>query len=91
MSPFPGWPTGSGYLLFDKQLPEKGLVMSFRAKRGISLFLRVNLGEIPRFARNEKMERAFRKLDRLRLAFAGCLGYPIRDNGNANFFAAAHR
>jgi hypothetical protein len=37
------------------------------------------------------MERAFRKLDRLRLAFAGCLGYPIRDNGNANFFAAAHR
>ena len=36
------------------------LILPFRAKRGIPLFLNLNRREIPRFARNDKINRFFR-------------------------------
>src|SRR5271169_1174415 len=44
------------------EFAEKPEALSFRAKRGISLWFRPNNREIPRFARNDNVRLFFRRL-----------------------------
>jgi hypothetical protein len=52
----------SGLVAQASKDAEKLEILSFRAKRGISLFLGLNRREIPRFARNDKINSLFRSL-----------------------------
>ena len=49
-----------------EQAGEKHTILSFRAERGISLFLSFSQREIPRSARNDKIKYFFRELGILR-------------------------
>src|SRR5580658_6220492 len=53
------WQREAAFTGCEKSAP---LLLSFRAKRGISLILGFNPREIPRFARNDKINYLFRSL-----------------------------